>query len=149
VFGLDASSTGSYGDIKQATEAAAQFVRHYGFSTRLSHTDVTNDSDDNLNTDVMPTNQLIETILQEQLERASNIVREESELLMQIIKELMQNGSIAPDRMAQLTGAKLPQEEVLLECYADLLKVFALQLPLQGKELPVCEPQERCYIADQ
>jgi ATP-dependent Zn protease len=59
VFGIDACSSGGLGDMRQATEAAVRFVRHQGFSTRLSHTDLTNDSDDKLKTNAMPSTQLI------------------------------------------------------------------------------------------
>ena len=56
VFGVEASTTGAEGDLRHATAEAMRAVRHFGFGTRLGRTDVTSDSDDNLNTDVQPTN---------------------------------------------------------------------------------------------
>jgi Peptidase family M41 len=137
VFGPDACSSGSYGDIKQATEAAAQFVRHYGFGTRLSHTDNSHDMNDNVNTDIEPTNVQIEMILAEQFERACALMRQRSGLLMQIVQELMANGQIAPASMVQLLSPHIPvrlaADDVLLVPYAEHLKVFELQQELMQR----------------
>jgi ATP-dependent Zn protease len=133
VFGEDACSTGSYGDIKQATESAAQFVRHYGFGCRLSHTDVTQSSEDNINTDIEPTNAMIETLLYEQMQRASNLVKTEVQALMQIVAELMSHGQVKPERMAQLLGVKVAKEDALLTPYAEQLSVFMLQQDLMER----------------
>jgi hypothetical protein len=137
VFGPDACSSGSFGDIKQATEAAAQFVRHYGFGTRLSHTDNSHDMNDNVNTDITPTNTQIEMILAEQYERACTLMRERSSLLMQIVQELMAHGQVAPTKMVQILSphmsVRLAQDNVLLAPYAEHLKVFELQQELMQR----------------
>jgi ATP-dependent Zn protease len=137
VFGPDACSSGSFGDIKQATEAAAKFVRHYGFGTRLSHTDNSHDMNDNVNTDIAPTNAQIEMILAEQYERACALMRERSSLLMQIVQELMAHGQVAPKKMVELLSPQIPvrlaQDDVLLVPYAEHLKVFELQQELMQR----------------
>ena len=56
MFGEDACTTGAQHDFKQATAQAAQFVRRHGFGARLSRTDVTQDMEDDINTDIAPTN---------------------------------------------------------------------------------------------
>ncbi|NJS36563.1 MAG: AAA family ATPase [Brachymonas sp.] len=133
VFGPKECSTGSYGDIKQATEAAAQFVRHYGFGTRLSHTDITREPGDNLNTDVLPTNAEIEALLYAQFNRACDLMRERSGDLLKIVAELMAQGQVAPTRMVQLLGVKLPSEDVLLTPYHEHLAVFVMQKELMDR----------------
>lgn len=133
VFGEDACSTGSYGDIKQATESAAQFVRHYGFSGRLSHTDVTQNCEDNFNTDVEPTNAMIEVLLQSQMQRASALMQTEVKALMQIVAELMSHGEVKPARMAEMFKVKVATEDVLLTPYAEQLNVFILQQDLMER----------------
>ncbi len=121
VFGPQACSTGSYGDIKQATEAAAQFVRHYGFGTRLSHTDITRELGDNVNTHIEPTNAEIEALLHDQFARACDLMRAHCAELLQIVTELMAHGQVPPARMAQLLGVKVPSEDALLTPYHEQL----------------------------
>jgi Peptidase family M41/ATPase family associated with various cellular activities (AAA) len=151
VFGPDACSSGSYGDIKQATEAAAQFVRHYGFGTRLSHTDNSHDMNDNVNTDIAPTNAHIELILAEQLERACALMRLRSGLLMHIVRELMIHGQIAPASMVQLLTPEIPvrmaADEVLLVPYAEHLKVFELQQEMMERVSVTQCTQDRMALA--
>jgi adenylate kinase family enzyme len=158
VFGPDACSSGSYGDIKQATEAAAQFVRHHGFGVRLSHTDNSHDMNDNVNTDIEPTNVQIEMILTEQFERACALMRERSSLLMRIVQELMAHGQVAPASMMKLLSPHIPvrlaTDDVLLVPYAEHLKVFEMQqelvqrvglnLQLQALTLDRVETQSPC-----
>jgi SpoVK/Ycf46/Vps4 family AAA+-type ATPase len=131
VFGADACSTGSFGDIKQATQEAARFVRHYGFAGRLSHTDVADEADQNMNTDVGPTNAQIEAVLAEQLDRALALVRTHAGVLMRVVDELLARGEVHPARMAQLLTPAIPVAvttgPMIPTPYAQRLKAFAAE----------------------
>lgn len=127
VFGNDASTTGSESDFKKATALAARFVRHFGFGSRLSRTDVTDSSEDNLNTDVTPTNAEIEVIMAEQYTRARDVLRTDAELLLQIVNELIAHGQMAKEKMSRLLGVRVVQEDTIAQPYAEQLEVFALQ----------------------
>jgi ATP-dependent Zn protease len=133
IFGPDSCSTGSYGDLKQATEDAAHFVRHYGFGSRLAHTDVTTESDDNFSTDVEPTNAEIEAILAAQFARASELMKQEASILLTIVQELIASSQISAARMGDLLGVPVAQDEMILVPYAEQLKVFALQHELMER----------------
>lgn len=127
VFGEDACTTGSESDFKNATALAARFVRHFGFGNRLSHTDVTHDMDDNLNTDVEPTNAEIEALLAQAYARAQEILRTDSALLLSIVDELLAHGQVSKEKMAGLLGVGIATEERMLMPYAEQLQLFSLQ----------------------
>ena len=71
VFGPDATTTGAEADRKQATANAIAYVRHHGFGSRVSRTDVTVEKDDDLNTDVGPTNAEAEALMSAEADRAT------------------------------------------------------------------------------
>ncbi len=125
VFGEDACTTGAEHDLKQATAEAAQFVRHYGFAGRLSRTDVTQDMDDNLNTDTMPTNEAIETLLQTQYARAASLLQEHSAVFLRITQALTERGEVSKQELSQWLGLPVAAEPSVLESYADHLAAFA------------------------
>ena len=135
VFGPDACTTGSESDFKKATALAARFVRHFAFGQRLSRTDVTHDADDNINTDVSPSNAEIETLLQEQAQRAADLLRKDSAVLLKIVDELLQQGQVPPAKMAALLGLPQPSPDQVaaLEPYANRLSVFFMQHELMAR----------------
>jgi cell division protease FtsH len=149
VFGEDACTTGAEQDFKQATAEAAQFVRHHGFAGRFSRTDVTVNMDDDLNTDIAPTNDAIESLLAEQYARATRLLQEHSAIFLRITQALSQHGEVSKQLLAQWLGLKVAFEPSVLEPYADRLAAFAarqgmvekLLLPLaQGSSVePVLE----------
>jgi tRNA A37 N6-isopentenylltransferase MiaA len=124
VFGANACSTGSYHDFKQATNAAAQFIRNEGFADRLSHTDVSNSSQDDINTDHASTNPLIEALLQEQFARCQTVLQESLEPLLQVIELLISEGQVTPQQMMRILGVKLAQDGSVLVPYAAQLAAF-------------------------
>jgi Peptidase family M41 len=124
VFGQQACSSGSYYDFKQATNAAAQFIRAEGFADRLSHTDVSNSSQDDVNTDHASTNPLIEALLQEQFERCQSVLKENLEPLLQVIELLVSQGQVTPQQMMRILNVKLAQEGSVLVPYAAQLAEF-------------------------
>ncbi len=127
VFGEDASTTGSESDFKNATALAARFVRHFGFGNRLSRTDVTDSTDENLNTDVEPTNAEIEALLAQAYARAQALLKADSALLLRIVDELLAHGQVSKEKMAGLLGVGIATEEKMLMPYAEQLQVFSLQ----------------------
>ncbi len=133
VFGDSACTTGSESDFKNATALAARYVRHFGFGSRLSRTDVTHDRDDNLNTDVVPTNAEIETLLAQEYARAQAVLKTEVALLLQIVDELLAQGQVSQHKMAALLGVRVARDELMLMPYADQLEVFSLQHALMQR----------------
>ncbi|MGL4575652.1 MAG: AAA family ATPase [Burkholderiaceae bacterium] len=127
VFGKDACSTGAFGDIKQATAAAARFVRHYGFGSRLAHTDITDESDENFSTDVEPTNAEIEALLAEQYARACGLIKSETATLLSIVRELLAHSQLSAARMGELLGVPIAREDMIVVPYAEKLRMFAIQ----------------------
>lgn len=127
VFGEDACTTGSESDFKNATALAARFVRHFGFSNRLSRTDVTDSTEENLNTDVEPTNAEIEALLAQAYARAQALLKADSALLLRIVEELLAHGQVSKEKMAGLLGVGIATEERTLMPYAEQLQLFSLQ----------------------
>jgi cell division protease FtsH len=127
VFGENACTTGAEHDLKQATADAAQFVRHYGFAERLSRTDVTHDMDDDINTDIVPTNEAIEELLQTQYARALHLLQEHNVVFLRITQALADDGEVAKQDLAQWLGLSSATEPSVLEPYAEQLAAFAQQ----------------------
>jgi hypothetical protein len=124
VFGSQACSSGSYYDFKQATNAAAQFIRHEGFADQLSHVDVSTNAQDDINTDIAPTNAKIEAVLQEQMLRAQQLLKEYKAAFQAIVQLLMVHGQVSPQQMAELLGVSIASEGSTLTPYASLLEAF-------------------------
>jgi ATP-dependent Zn protease len=137
VFGDSACTTGSESDFKNATALAARYVRHFGFGSRLSRTDVTHDRDDNLNTDVAPTNAEIEALLAQEYARAQAVLKADAALLLKIVETLLSEGQLSQQKMAALLGVRVARDELMLMSYADQLEVFSLQHALMQRR-PVC-----------
>lgn len=133
VFGESASTTGSESDFASATEVASRYVRNYGFGARLSHTDVTHDMNEHVNTDMQPTNGEIEALLAQAYARAQDLLRSNAALLLTIVNELLAHGQIAKEKMAMLLAVPVAQDDQMLVAYADQLKVFALQHELMAR----------------
>ena len=104
VFGRDASSTGSYQDLRAATASAAQLVRHFGFGTNLSHVDIVRDSNENMNTDIDLSNTEIETILREQFSRAMELLETHQNVFLQVVQKLQTDSLVTPVQMAEFMG---------------------------------------------
>jgi len=102
VFGADACTNGAEEDLKQATEEAAHHIRFHGFGSRLSRTDVANEPNEDINTDVAPSNEAIEALLQAQYQRACDVLRAHAQAFNAIVDALLHQGSIAPSEMVTL-----------------------------------------------
>lgn len=133
VFGDDACTTGAKNDYKKATASAAQFVRQYGFGKRLSRTDITQNSDDHLNTEIEPTNTAIEALLVEQYARAAGLLKTHSTTFMRITQELVEHGEVPKQKFADWLGIEVIAEQSLLEPYANRLVAFESQIKLMDK----------------
>jgi SpoVK/Ycf46/Vps4 family AAA+-type ATPase len=133
VFGDSACTTGSENDFKNATALAARYVRHYGFGSRLSRTDVTHESNDNLNTDVLPTNAEIEALLAQEYARVRALLKADAAVLLKIVDILLAEGQVSPQTMAGLLGVRVASDALMPTLYAQQLKVFALQHDLMQR----------------
>ncbi len=136
VFGEAACTTGAEQDIRQATADAARYLRHLGFGDRLSRTDVADESGENMNTEVEPTNTAIEALLQAQMLRAQQLLVQHNALLVSMTEVLMREGLITPAAMVALCAAQgqpvaltvakggdAPEPKLVLEPYASMLAV--------------------------
>lgn len=133
VFSEGACTTGSESDFKSATALAARYVRYYGFGSRLSRTDVTQEMEDDVNTDIAPSNAEIEGLLAQQYARAQALLKAEANLLLHITQTLLVDGQIAKEQMAALLGVPVAQDEHMLVPYSEQLSVFALQHDLMQR----------------
>ena len=100
-------------------------MRRHGFAGRLSRTDVTVDTEEDLNTDMAPTNDAIEALLAEQYARATRLLQEHSAIFLCITQALSQHGEVSKQQLAQWLGLKVASEPSVLEPYADRLAAFA------------------------
>lgn len=139
VFGDDACTTGANGDYAKATTDAAKFVRKYGFSGRLSVTDVAQGSDENLNTDIVPTNVAIEAILVEQYARSTELLRQNSGVFLKITHALIASGEVSRKQFSDWLGIEDLGERGLLKPYADRLATFALQHRIVSKLVVIAD----------
>ncbi|KRD18599.1 peptidase M41 [Acidovorax sp. Root267] len=149
VFGDMACTTGAEQDYKQVTAEAARFIRHHGFGTRLSRTDVTVELDNHLNTDVEPSNAAIEELLQSQYQRASTLLGQHRGALTRLVEALMDHGMIAQPEMQALmaqSGVAIavaahtgPDEALILEPFAARLAAFQQQTGGQPAHAPDSE----------
>ena len=127
VFGEQACTTGATQDFMQATAQAAQYVRHFAFGTRLSRTDVANDPNDDVNTDVGATNPEIEALLAQEHARALALLDAHTPALMAVVDALLRDGSIAPSELAGMLGLPEPAAGAggtATDAYAALLASF-------------------------
>ncbi len=124
VFGADACSSGSFYDFKQATNAAAQFVRHDGFAGQYSHVDISTNAQDDISTNIAPTNDKIELVLAEQMQRCQALLNENKSKFQSIVKLLIEQGQISPQQMAQILGVSIAQDGKVLTSYAEMLELF-------------------------
>lgn len=127
IFGSKAASIGASSDLKKATEQAAHFVRRYGFGESLSLIDVKMDLNQHINTDIQPTNQAIELILQEQTQRACALLEMHSAQLIAIVEQLMDLGQVSSEKFASLLKINTPSKEWVIESYENKLMVFKCQ----------------------
>ena len=149
VFGEMACTTGAEQDYKQVTAEAARFIRHHGFGTRLSRTDVTVELDNHLNTDVEPSNAAIEELLQSQYQRASALLGQYRGALTRLVEALLDHGMIAQPEMQALmaqSGVAIavaahtgPDEALILEPFAARLAAFRQQTGGQAASAPDSE----------
>lgn len=134
VFGEMACSTGAAQDLQRATEEAARYCREHGFGERISHTDVTRESGQHLNTDVGPSNQEIEAVLRSQQQRALGLMAQHAPALNSLAEGLMQHGALAPSTVQQLlqrhgwvasvSADETPPNGWVHETYAERLAAF-------------------------
>ena len=103
VFGLDACTTGAEGDYRRATRNAMLYVRHFGFGTRVGRTDVTTDMDDNVNTDVQPTNIEAEALLAAEMARATAMLQAQADAFRALVRHLLTAGTVPAAEFAQVT----------------------------------------------
>jgi len=116
VFGEMATTTGAEGDYRQATASAARHIRYHGFGQRISRTDITHEMESLINTDITPSNEAIEALLQAQNQRACALLRAHRRAFEAVVDALLQHGNITPPQMVKLLdGYGIPLNEALAE----------------------------------
>jgi len=134
VFGEMACTTGAEGDYRQATASAARHIRYHGFGKRLSRTDVTHESEGMINTDIAPTNDAIEALLQAQQQRACALLQANRRAFEAVVDLLLKQGTITPVQMVKLLDGygiplnEAPAEALLGEEDTQVLEPFAQRL---------------------
>jgi len=125
VFGVDAVTSGSAGDLKQATSQMASFIRHSAFGEHISHVDVSTQADENINTDVFSTNSEIEAGLRTQYKRACILLEDNKSVFLRMTRALAEGGELGPEQIRQWLGlADEPQRDVI-EPFEAKLEQFA------------------------
>lgn len=124
VFGADLASSGSESDLRKATESAARMWRHLGFGDRIARTDVVTDSEMNLCTDVAPSDEAIESLLQAEHLRAMALMEQHRAQLLSLVDELLAVGEVTPERFVAVTGLVLETADDALDPYAERLAMF-------------------------
>lgn len=64
---------------------------------------MTSDSDDNLNTDVQPTNAEAEALLAAELARAATLLQEHGTAFRQLVRQLLADGAVPAATFGQVT----------------------------------------------
>ncbi|MDO5625983.1 MAG: AAA family ATPase [Pseudomonadota bacterium] len=104
VFGPGACTSGAEHDLRRATADATRHVRHLAFGTRLGRTDVSTSSEENLNTDVAPTNAEAEALLQAEMARATALLQTHASAFRRLVTQLLADGHVPAADFAQVTG---------------------------------------------
>jgi hypothetical protein len=133
VFGEQHCTSGAQHDLEQATRDAAIHVRLNGFAGRLSRTDVASEPNEHLNTDVVASNEAIESILQEQYQRARHLLADHKAAFLKVVEALEQRGLLEPRELQQMLQAQglpiqLPTDDadhMPLAPFADHLRAFS------------------------
>ena len=137
MFGSQSVTTGAAYDIQKATAWAAQYVRHWGFGKYLSRTDVTDSSEENINTNIDPTNPEIESILQQQNERAQKLLQDHHGAFVRIIQTLEADGMVQPIQLANWLHLPIEEGGEVVEPYAKKLHDFVQRKGQIWHELPL------------
>ncbi|THT96414.1 AAA family ATPase [Lampropedia puyangensis] len=124
VFGQDAVSTGAEEDLTQATKQAARYHRHWGMGDRLSHVDITHDTNEHLNTDIAPSNAAMEASLQAEMQRAHRLLQDAREPFERLVQALIADGHVQAKDFAQVTGLNLPAPSDALEPWEQAWRQF-------------------------
>ena len=124
VFGADALSSGSKSDVTHATAKMASFIRHSGFGERISHVDVSTQSDEGMNTDVAGTNVEIELGLVAQYQRARVILEDNHMVFLKMVKALMDVGELGAEQISRWVGLADASRREVLEPYEAKLEAF-------------------------
>jgi len=133
VFGETATTTGAEGDYRQATASAARHIRYHGFGQRISRTDITHEVEGMINTDIAPSNEAIEALLQTQNVRAGALLHSHRRAFEAVVDTLLQHGNITPAQMVKLLdGYGIPLSEAPAESLpteeTQVLEPFAQRL---------------------
>ena len=124
VFGADAITTGAEEDLSQATRQAAQYHRHWAMGEQLSRSDVCHEPNEHVNTDVAASNPAIEALLQEQMQRAQQLLREARPVFERLVQALLAQGCVDAAQFARITGLDLPDRNDALEPWEQAWRDF-------------------------
>ena len=126
VFGAEHVTSGGLGDLTQATQRAAEYVRFLGFDGRISRTDLQSDESDSVNTDMAPTNVAIEKLLKLQSRRARDILKRHRVELLTIAQALQARGAVEPQEILQWMGLNAQQQGIAP--FASMLDHYRLDI---------------------
>jgi hypothetical protein len=98
---------------------------------------VTDSSEENINTDIGPTNVEIESLLQQQHERAQTLLKDNHGVFVRIIGALEADGMVQPFQLAKWLHMPVEEGGEVLEPYAQKLHDFVQRKGSVWQELPL------------
>lgn len=127
VFGADNRSIGAMSDIYNATLDAGRYVRHYGFDSTLSFTQVGSSSMNTLwNTDLKDSNKIIEEMMQTQFDHAKIILTEHRAFLSKLVNKLLEVNTLNQEAFISVAEEFIKLErDAVMPAYHEQWKVFA------------------------
>lgn len=131
VFGEAYKSNGASFDIMNATDRAAKYVRKFGMGENISCIEnIYNQSNMQYNYDINKTNDVIESILQEEKTKARDLIQKNIGTYKALVKQTITNNSITIEEFVEICnkdGLNLVIKELndkLIYSYDDKVQAF-------------------------
>lgn len=99
--------------------------------------------DDDVNTDITPTNDAIEALLQAQFVRATELLQQHKTVFLRITQALAEYGEVQKHALAQWLGLAVDAQPNVLEPYSSRLAAFAQQQCTGVRPARLCPSTER------
>jgi cell division protease FtsH len=129
IFTQEFRTNGAYSDIRNATNLAGSYIRSYGMdgTTSLILDEI---KDYHVNTDIMPTNKLLESMLNEEKSRSIDLLNNNIDLFKSLIRFSIENKKIEIDEFVKICnkfGKNIQDSEIkdiIIHNYTEKLNKF-------------------------